>query len=184
MKSITAKVQTMTSDADKARAHNELVTKAAGMGALGSVVENMKTAFELDKDNAQGIALENAARLIGVLLSQKKDVTPYVEAIRKWDATNEKGHLTQVVLLEIATLTQQGQSEQAAQKAQQFEQSGMAGGGEKAQMFYLQVGTILGRSGDKATMAIWYRKGHDAAPNTRQGKGVKAWMQKNGHWND
>ncbi|MDP7036115.1 MAG: hypothetical protein QF752_16665, partial [Planctomycetota bacterium] len=66
----------------------------------------------------------------------------------------------------------------------QFDQSGMVGSGEKAQAFYLQVGTILGRSGDQAGMAAWYRKGHDAAPNTRQGKGVKSWMQKKGIWQD
>ena len=184
MKSISTKVQTLTSDADKARAHNDLVKKAAELGALGSVVESMKTAFELDTDNTQGIALENAARLIRTLLPQGQDVNIYVEAVRKWDSKNDKGHLTGVVLIEISTLAQSGQAEQAAQKAQQFDQSGMVGSGEKAQAFYLQVGTILGRSGDKASMATWYRKGHDAAPDTREGKGVKAWMQKNGLWQD
>ena len=66
MKTISSKIQALSNDADKARAYDELADKAAKLGVLGTVVDSMKTAFELDKDNAQGIALENAARLVAV----------------------------------------------------------------------------------------------------------------------
>ena len=60
----------------------------------------------------------------------------------------------------------------------------LAGTGEKLQAYHLQVGNFFGQAKDRERLATWYRKAHDAAPDTRQGQGVKKWMQQKGLWKD